>query len=202
MKRFLSLVLSLAMILPILLAATPALAEENPYAEHLTFKVFTIRICRSSSCIGHILLSRNSRLLQNHSFQRSTMKYSVTVANAGFISGRSICQKMRKGLAPSSIAASSKSGGRDSKKLRRIIMLNALNASGDRDDAAHHVRVSRDSKKLRRIIMLNALNASAMTTAKRLPYSPKSLISRKKGTTPPPKYMVKTIMFWNSARPG
>ena len=42
MKRFLSLVLSLAMILPIMLAATPALAEENPYAEHLTFKVFTI----------------------------------------------------------------------------------------------------------------------------------------------------------------
>ena len=110
-------------------------------------------------------------MLQNHSFQRSTMKYSVTVASAGFISGRSICQKMRKGLAPSSIAASSKSGGRDSKKLRRIIMLNAL-------------------------------NASAMTTAKRLPYSPKSLTSRKKGTTPPPKYMVKTIMFWNSARPG
>ena len=30
MKRFLSLVLSLAMILPIMLAATPALAEENP----------------------------------------------------------------------------------------------------------------------------------------------------------------------------
>ena len=42
MKRFLSLVLSLAMILSIMLAATPALAEENPYAEHLTFKVFTI----------------------------------------------------------------------------------------------------------------------------------------------------------------
>ena len=41
MKRFLSLVLSLAMILPIMLAATPALAEGNPYAEHLTFKVFT-----------------------------------------------------------------------------------------------------------------------------------------------------------------
>lgn len=40
-KRFLSLVLALMMALSVMLAA-PAMAEEDPYAEHLTFTVFSI----------------------------------------------------------------------------------------------------------------------------------------------------------------
>ncbi|MDO5144107.1 MAG: hypothetical protein Q4E72_05810 [bacterium] len=39
-KRFLSLVLALMMVLPIMLAS--AVAEENPYAEHLTFTVLSL----------------------------------------------------------------------------------------------------------------------------------------------------------------
>lgn len=41
-KRFLSLALAMVMVLTVMLAAVPAMAEENPYAEHLTFTVFTI----------------------------------------------------------------------------------------------------------------------------------------------------------------
>lgn len=41
-KRFLSIALAMMMALTFTLAAAPAMAEDNPYAEHLTFKVFTI----------------------------------------------------------------------------------------------------------------------------------------------------------------
>ena len=41
-KRFLSLALTLVMVLSLAITAIPALAEDDPYAEHLSFTVFTI----------------------------------------------------------------------------------------------------------------------------------------------------------------